>query len=348
MNITKVLFIGLGGAGQRHLRILKQLLPPTVKFSAFRRTAKTPLLRSDFSVDENNSISDTFGVKIFNDIESAFEDSPSLTVISTPTSCHREPLLLALKAGSAVIVEKPWAEDLTDFKEFCKGMLEKKLPFLISFQRRYHPLIAKAKQFIIAGKIGKPIVATFTVFSDVTTWHGYEDWRTLYAVRKDLGGGVLLTEIHEIDLSYWFFGLPNAVHCSGGNRGPEKLDVEDTVQLTLLYDDFSVQITLCFMHKKRMRHFHIAGKEGALSWNEENNRLILSSFTEAPEEFSASSFTNDSMFIAQSEHFLSGWDMKDSKASLSAAGASLAIVEAARNSMQSGKVENIDRSILSS
>ena len=347
MKRSKVLFVGLGGAGQRHLRILKQLLPGDTSFTAFRRTAKTPLLRSDFSVDESNNISDTYGVKIFNDIESAFADNPSLTVISTPTSCHREPLFFALEAGSAVIVEKPWAEDLTGFKEFCKGMLKKELPFLISFQRRYHPLIAKAKQFISAGKIGKPMVASFTVFSDVTTWHGYEDWRTLYAVRKDLGGGVLLTEIHEIDLAYWFFGLPTAVHCTGGNRGPEKLDVEDTVQLSLTYDAFSVQITLCFMQKKRMRHFHIAGTEGALSWNEENNKLILSPFTEAPEEFTAPSFTNDSMFIAQAEHFLSGWDLKDSKASLSAAGASLAIVEAARNSMQSGKEENVDRSILS-
>lgn len=347
MKIEKILFIGLGGAGQRHLRILKQLLPEDTAFAAFRRFAKTPLLRADFTVDEKHSVADTYHLTVFDNLESAFEDKPDLTVISTPTSCHREPLMLAMQAGSGVIVEKPWAEDLTDFKEFCKGMLEKKLPFLISFQRRYHPLIAKAKQFISAGKIGKPIVATFTVFSDVTTWHGYEDWRTLYAVRKDLGGGVLLTEIHEIDLAYWFFGLPTAVHCTGGNRGPEKLDVEDTVQLTLLYDAFSVQITLCFMHKKRMRHFHIAGTEGALSWNEENNKLILSSFKEASEEFTAPSFTNDSMFIAQAEHFLSGWDMKDSAASLLSAGASLAIVEAARNSMQSGKVENIDQSILS-
>ena len=141
MNITKVLFIGLGGAGQRHLRILKQLLPPTVTFTAFRRTAKTPLLRSDFSVDESNNISDTYGLKIFNDMEAAFEDNPTLTVISTPTSCHKEPLFFALKVGSAVIVEKPWAEDLTDFESFRLGMLEKQLPFLISFQRRYHPLI---------------------------------------------------------------------------------------------------------------------------------------------------------------------------------------------------------------
>jgi predicted dehydrogenase len=344
VNITKVLFIGLGGAGQRHLRILKQLLPPTVKFSAFRRTAKTPLLRSDFSVDESNNISDTYGLTMFNTIEAAFEDKPTLTVISTPTSCHKEPLLFALKVGSAVIVEKPWAEDLNDFESFRLGMLEKQLPFLISFQRRYHPLITKTNELLKKGKIGRPMLASFTVFSDVTTWHSYEDWRNLYAVRKDLGGGVLLTEIHEIDLAYMFFGVPKAVFCIGGNRGAYRIEVEDTVQMTLIYDNFSVQITLCFVHKKRMRNFHITGTEGSLIWNEESNILSYSSHVGTVEEFDALGFTNDSMFISQAKHFLSNWEIKDTKASLSAAGVSLAIVEAARLSMINGKVENIPQS----
>ena len=77
-----------------------------------------------------------------------------------------------------------------------------------------------------------------------------------------MGGGVLLTEIHEIDLVSWFFGIPDKVFCSGGNRSEEELDVEDTVQITLIYKDFSVQITLCFMHKKQSRNFHIAGSSG--------------------------------------------------------------------------------------
>ena len=72
-------------------------------------------------------------MKIFHDINEAFENKPSLTVISTPTSCHREPLMLAMEVGSAIIVEKPWAENLIDFNYFSKEILEKKLPFLISF-----------------------------------------------------------------------------------------------------------------------------------------------------------------------------------------------------------------------
>ena len=35
-------------------------------------------------------------------------------------------------------------------------------------------------------------------YSDVTKWHPYENYKNLYACRKDLGGGVILTECHEI------------------------------------------------------------------------------------------------------------------------------------------------------
>lgn len=338
MNLSRVLFIGLGGAGQRHLRILHNLLPAGTEYAAFRRTSKTPLLKADFSVDETQSVGDAYGLKIFTDLESAFRYKPGLTVISTPTSCHREPLMMALAAGSGILVEKPWAENLHDFKSFYSGMIAKELPFLISFQRRFHPLISKAHDLLHTGAIGRPIAASFTVFSNVKTWHNYEDWRTLYAVRKDLGGGVLLTEIHELDLAYWFFGLPTAVYCSGGNRSSEKLDVEDTVQMILLYDNFSVQVTLCFMHPIKMRRLFVAGTDGSLTWNEEDNRLVVSRVNGDSREFKLDSFTNDTMFIAQARRFITGWEKEDSTASLLSAGASLAIVAAARASMQGGQV----------
>tara|TARA_B100000780_G_scaffold257910_1_gene207990 strand:+ start:2099 stop:2749 length:651 start_codon:yes stop_codon:yes gene_type:complete len=207
MNFKKVLFIGLGGAGQRHLRILKELLPKNVIFTAYRHTSKTPFLTADFSVDESKSLVDEYGLVLYNNIESAFIDSPDLTIISTPTALHKKPLMLALKAKSGVIVEKPWSNDLSGFEDFRKGMLELKLPFLISFQRRFHPLIMKAKELLVKNMIGSAMIASFTVFSDVKSWHKYENWEDLYAVKKGLGGGVLLTEIHEIDLIFWFFWI---------------------------------------------------------------------------------------------------------------------------------------------
>ena len=340
MKIKKVLFVGLGGAGQRHLRILRDLLPADVQFISYRRTGKTPLLRSDFSVDVSRTVADNFNLELFDTLEAAFSEKPDLTVISTPTSCHKEPMIFAAASGSAIIVEKPWAEDLGGFENFYRLVRQQNLPFLISFQRRYHPLIQKSNDLLKLGRIGKPIAASFTVFSDVRTWHHYEDWRSLYAVRPELGGGVLLTEIHEIDLAYWFFGMPQNVLCSGGNRSEEVLEIEDTVQLTLLYASFSVQITLCFIHKNKSRSFYIAGTTGHISWDEVDNKLIHKTL-DTSEQFTVSLFSNDSMFVAQASQFLSNWTSNDTKESLASAYASLAIVEAAKRSMESGNVEKL-------
>ena len=341
MSFSKVLFIGLGGAGQRHLRILKQMLPSDTVFMAYRRTRETPLLRADFSVDNQNTIESAYDLQVFDSLDLAFSNSPDLTVISTPTSCHREPMMMAMKSGSGVLVEKPWAENLQDFQEFRDGMINKNLPFQISFQRRFHKLISEANDLIKSGAIGKPVAATFTVYSYVPSWHGYEDWQNLYAVRADLGGGVLLTEIHEIDLAYWFFGLPDSVFCSGGNRGVNKLDVEDTIQMTLLYKSVSVQITLCFMHKKPSRSFHIAGTESDIKWDDKENVLTVNSFNGTSTEHTDMDFSNDDMFISQAEKFIKNWKSEDTKNSLSAAYSSLAIVDAAKRSMKSGNVEDI-------
>jgi predicted dehydrogenase len=191
------------------------------------------------------------------------------------------------------------------------------------------------------------LAATFTVYSNVPSWHPYEDWRSLYAVRPDMGGGVLLTEIHEIDLANWFFGLPEAVFCSGGNRSAERLAVEDTVQMTLLYAEFSVQITLCFMHKKPSRSFHVAGTDGDIHWDGTSNKLTVTPFSGADEELDDTPFSHDAMFVAQAERFLSGWTVDDTKESLASAAGSLAIVEAARRSIYSGVVELVDHSFRS-
>ena len=341
MNFFKVLFIGLGGAGQRHLRILRQLLPESTLLSAYRSSSATPLLNSDFSVNEHNTVESAYGLITFDSLKSSFASYPDLTVISTPTAFHREPMLMAMEAGSGVLVEKPWAENLGGFAEFANGMKAKDLPFLISFQRRFHPLIARARQMVKAGIIGRPISATFTVYSHVPSWHQYENWRNLYAVRKDFGGGVLLTEIHEIDLAHWFFGVPDGVFCVGGNRGTEKLGVEDTVQMTLLYSDFSVQITLCFMHKKTSRNFHIAGSKGDIVWNEEGNQLMVTPFIGNIGIYAEPGYSNDSMFMAQANYFLNSWKESDTNESFRAAEVSLAIVDAAKCSMLSRQAETV-------
>ena len=337
MKIDKIFFVGLGGAGQRHLRIFRQLLPSKTEFSAYRSARKTPLLNSDFSVNSNDTFEGKYNVRFFKSLEEGFDSKPYLVVISTPNSLHIEPAKKAAERNINIFIEKPFSHNLDGFEEFKELVLKNKLYFFISFQRRFHTYLRKIKEIVSNDEIGKVISAVFNVCTYVPAWHPYEDFKTLYACRKDLGGGVLLTEIHELDLCYWYFGLPEYVYCNGGNYSEVKLDVEDTAHVTLKYKDFAVQINLCFMQKYNRRDLYIAGTKGYIEWNMEGNRLIVCNYRNNKKEvLSDQAYTNDAMFFSQASYFLDRFTRSENKAYLEIARASLSIVSAAKESLEKG------------
>ena len=336
MKINKILFVGLGGAGQRHLRIFSELLPADAEYSAFRAVRKAPLLNSDFSIKRDSTVEKTFNIEVFNKLEEGLSNNPDLIVISTPTSLHYDIAKKAAERKVNIFIEKPFSHNLNGFDEFKYIVLENKLIFFISFQRRFHPFLKKIKEIISDNKLGKIITAVINVSTYVPAWHPYEDFRDLYACRNDMGGGVLLTEIHEIDLCYWYFGLPDYVYCDGGNFSDVKLDVEDTANVILKYGEFAVQVNLCFMQKHNRRDLFIAGTKGYVEWNIEGNKFIYENYDNNEKEIlSDPEYTNDAMFYSQAIYFLNEFNQSD-KSYLDAAKASLAIVDAAKKSMAKG------------
>jgi predicted dehydrogenase len=333
MTPDRVLFVGLGGAGQRHLRILRARLPQA-RFTSFRRTGATPVLNPDFTVAAGKSLESEYGLIPVASLDAGLAEKPDLVVISTPSALHLDPMLAAARQGCGILVEKPWSHSLDGFDDFRRAVEASASPFRLSFQRRHHPLLKRVKDLLEQNRLGRVITARFEVGSYVPVWHGYEDWRNLYAVRPELGGGVLLTEIHEIDLAHWFFGTPQSVFCTGGNFGPEKLEVEDTAQLSLDYGGFSAQLSLCFMQKKPRRGLEISGTDGFLTWTQDGNRLTFTDYASGQvEEWAEPAMTNDSMFEAQADALLADFGPGGNDEHLGAAWTSQAVVAAARRSM---------------
>jgi predicted dehydrogenase len=236
--------------------------------------------------------------------------------------------------GINIFVEKPFSHDLRGFEEFRDNILNKKLLFFVSFQRRFHKFIFKIKEVINSGKIGKIISVRIDVASYVPNWHPYEDFHDLYACRKDLGGGVLLTEIHEIDLCYQFFGMPKAVFCSGGNYSEFDLDIEDTVNMILRYEGFNVNLSLCFMEKDTCRTISMSGTKGTLKCDLDLCSLNIKYYNNNKDILLTDSiYTMNDLFYDQADYFLNIFKISDVQKELDAAYASLAIVEACKQSM---------------
>lgn len=324
MKIDKILFIGLGGAGQRHLRIFHALHNDRVQYTGYRQTNKTPLLNSDFTVNPNQEITDLYPIQISGNLDELLSKKPDLTVISTPTSQHFELVMKAVRNKSHVLVEKPFSHQLSGAEEAFSIAQQNNLRLFTSFQRRFNPPFQKIKELLVNNNT-KVFSAHFNVFSHVPDWHKYENFKELYAVKKELGGGVLLTEIHEIDLCCWFFGLPQAVYCSGGNLSYEKLDVEDTASMILHYPNFNVTFSMSFMAKATERNFSIKTFDGEIKWDEKQ---------------SSGDFTMNDMFKEQARS-ISEASSSFSKDDEFNAIASLKVVDAAKKSMLSGKKESL-------
>jgi len=340
--LNRILFIGLGGAGQRHLRLFRENLP-NVDLIAYRSANKTPLLNSDFSVNQNESIEDVYQIKIYNNLKEVLALKPDLVVISTPSSMHLEYAQLCASKGINVFVEKPISNSLEGLQTLRDTVERNNVAIQVGFQRRFHPHLSKVKEIIKSGRIGQVLTVNFTVASYIPRWHPYENYLDLYACRKELGGGVLLTEIHEIDLAIWYFGMPKSVVCIGGTYSDVGMDVEDTVRLTLDYTNFSVQINLTFWQKHHERTLSISGEEGFLSWNQDSDLLKEEYFNETKGlvNHSSSNSDNDVMFDLQIKSLIESMSALTSEANMSDSIASIKIVEAAKKSMLRNKIINL-------
>lgn len=337
MRIKKIFFVGLGGAGQRHLRVFKKILPTDVEFLAFRAIGKTPLLNPDFTVCRHLSVAEKYHLELFSSLEEGLGHHPDLIVIANPTAHHFNIAKKAAEQGINIFVEKPFSHNLNGFEAFKSIVIKNKLCFFVSFQKRFHPFLQRIKSIIQSRQLGKIIYANFNMASYMPVWHPYENFRDLYACKQELGGGVLLTESHELDLCYWFFGLPHTVYCAGGQYAGVKLDVEDTVQLIMKYQDFSVNVNLSFMQKHIQRNMFIAGTDGFIECDFIKNKFIFDNYRNNKiSEMNNVDVSNDELFEIQAKYFLENFS-KISKNYLNAAEASLVIAQAAKQSMSQGR-----------
>jgi predicted dehydrogenase len=348
MSIKRILFIGLGGAGQRQLRVLRSLLSDEVEYATFRACGKTPLLTPDFKVVENETIEDHYGLKEYRSLEEAFDAQPDIAVIANPTSLHVPTALAAASRGIDVFIEKPLGDSLVDLEKLEASCREHQSTCYVAYQRRFHPSYVTAKRLVQQGVLGEIVVASFETLSFVPQWHPYEDYRRLYAVRKDLGGGVLLTESHELDLCAQLFGLPQEVFCAGGALMCQELDVEDTVSLILSYRNrarpLTVRMFLSFMQPDTRRAWSITGTKGHLSWCEQENTLQHHDYESGKTNiFPGNILDRDRLFVDQAQFYLQ-WLAENSstETGLEDGKASLLMAMAARRSIASGKPEAID------
>ena len=195
----KALFVGLGSIGQRHARNLRTLLGQDVELLAYRVRGLSHVITPRLTIAEGEDVEAALGIRVHRDLDAALAERPDVVFVTNPNTLHVPVAIAAANAGCHLFLEKPISHDLTGVDELLNVIERRRTICLVAYQLRFHPGFRALQRMLAARAIGRIIMTRVTFGEYLPGWHPYEDYRTMHVSRRELGGGVLLAQIHDLD-----------------------------------------------------------------------------------------------------------------------------------------------------
>ncbi len=256
--MQRILIVGYGSIGQRHLRIVRESLPNAL-IMVFRHQLTTNI------------------PKMSNLVTSSMDDvrsfAPEAAIIANPAPFHLHIAKALAEMGCHLLIEKP----ISDKSDGVIGLLETvsaaDVICQIGYNLRYFPSLLRFRDLINEDLFGKPLSVRCEIGQYLPNWRPTSDYRVGVSARSDLGGGVLMELSHEIDYLSWIFGDVEWVSSWVGNVSNLEIDVEDTAHLILGFKskEFNkpviANLNLDFIRHDTTRICTVIGANGSLRWN---------------------------------------------------------------------------------
>lgn len=247
---ARVLMIGTGSIGRRHLGNVRALWP-MARCAALRIGRAGPVTASAI-VDET-----------FDNWASALAWAPELAIVASPSDCHREPIEHLAAHGVAMLIEKPVVASAADAQFIDALLATAVLPATqVGCVLRFLPAVERLRGWLADGMCGRIAHARFEAGQYLPDWRRASDYRQNYSADAARGGGVILDLVHEIDLAVALFGELELLHVLADHRSALDLRCEDVALLTLRgQDGVPIQIALDYVSRSPVRAITVVGDE---------------------------------------------------------------------------------------
>lgn len=340
----KILIVGLGGIGQRHLRNLRTLFGGAAELRAVDPRGDIPVLTDTLQVEAGATLAGKYNLHIYPDLEPALAWEPQAAFVCTPSSLHIPTALRAAQAGCHLFIEKPLSHSLEGVDELIELTERRALTAAVGYQMRFHPGLQRLHALVGEEKVGRILSVHAEIGEYLPGWHTYEDYRQMYASRKDLGGGVILSQIHEMDYLYWLFGLPRTVYTLGGRLSRLEVDVEDTADILMDFGSagrpLPVSLHEDYLQRPPSRGCKIIGEAGKIILDLPAASLtVFDSEGRQVEAADFRDFQRNHMFLDEARHFVEAVRGKPAAlVSLRDGAQSLRMALAAKESLETGNI----------
>ncbi len=257
----KILVVGYGSIGKRHVNNLMKL--KNIEILVCSKNKNTDQLKKN-------------GIQVYDSLAKCLDEKPDIGFVCNVTSLHVKTAIKLAQNGCHLFIEKPLSNSLADVNHLITLIRKKKLITMVGCNLRFHKCIQGIKKEIQNNEIGRIISVRVESGSYLPNWHPWEDYRASYASLKKLGGGVVLTCIHEIDYLCWFFGDVDRVFSFTGKFSDLEISVEDLSAILLKFKkNIIAEVHLDYFQQPDFRSCKVIGTMGTIYWDSETNEVHL-------------------------------------------------------------------------
>lgn len=255
-----ILVVGLGSMGKRRIRLLKKYF------------AENEVFGTDTMDERRKGVEDEFGIKVYPDMQSAFENAAidSVFVCTSPVY-HYGIIMEALSAGKNVFTEINLLSE--GYDEMIRKAKEKNAALFLSSTMNYRNEIRFVTDEI--QKQAGNLNYVYHVGQYLPDWHPWENYKNFFVGDKRTNG---CREIMAIQLPWMLkaFGPVEEFHALSGNSSMLDIDYPDNFLLLMKHKTGHSGI-ICFdiVSRSASTRLEVIGQELHILWGGTPDSLQL-------------------------------------------------------------------------
>jgi predicted dehydrogenase len=292
----KIVIIGLGSIGARHLKILRQIIP----------NAEIKVLRHiDIKEVPHFSNGNLYS------LDEVLKFNPKIAVIATPSAFHIESAQILAEAGINLFIEKPLSNSVAGIVQLLETCEKNENVLMVGYNLRFSPSLQQFRNYLNDNIVGEIYSVNCEAGQYLPDWRPEKDYRSGVSAKEELGGGVLLELSHEIDYLKWIFGDIEWTMATLTRQSNLEIDVEDTAHLIFGFRpkqngrEIIGVVNLDFIRQDQIRICKVIGENGSLKWDGiEGSVEIFTSSTGMWKQLFSHKPKIDETYVSEWENFL--------------------------------------------
>lgn len=214
----RVLVIGCGSIGERHVRCLL-------------RTERATVGVCEINDSLRNRIGEAYGLTdLYTSLDDALAGSWNAAVIATPAHTHIPIARQLIGAGIHILLEKPLSTSLDGIGDLQVAVRQKGVTAAVAYVYRAHPAVRALKAALDSGTYGKPLELVAMCGQHFPFYR--PAYREIYYTDHAKGGGAIQDALtHVLNAGEWLVGPITHLAVDAAHLRLEGVEVEDTVHV---------------------------------------------------------------------------------------------------------------------